>query len=199
MVKKSSSNREKLLSHLSRKQVLSAEELSKFISGRVILRRMVDGGEIISLGAGLYSTIQIDPFTAAVIAVARYYSNVTISNFTAMFIHGLSDEPVQKIDVDIDRTTSLKNSLMQVHRVVKTKIIGIKVFEFNGEKIRIYDLERTLAEAFMLDPGGPIFFKALKRYLKLKMGKPNSEQILKYDKVLSTKVLHHIMQELASA
>ncbi len=66
---------------------------------------------------------------------------------------------------------------------------------YHGYSIQIYNAERSLCDAYRVDRGA-IFFKAIKRYLK--MSKRHFENIAKYDKVLGTKVLRSIQQELAN-
>ena len=87
------------------------------------------------------------------------------------------------------------NKLLYVHRVTEARLFGISKMDLDGAKIMIYELERTLCEAYRLDPAGPEFFTALKRYLKQK--EPDTKRIKAYDKALGTKVLVHVMQELA--
>jgi predicted transcriptional regulator of viral defense system len=146
---------------------------------------------------GIYASTELDPFVAAVLATAKYYPSAIISGITALQIHELAQEYVEKIDVDISRGTSIRNKMLQVHRVPSQRLIGMMELKFHGSKIRIYDIERTLCEAYHLDPSGPLFFKALKRYVA--RGKVKASQIQKYDQKLKTHVLMHLRQELADA
>ncbi len=132
-----------------------------------------------------------------VLVTSRYYPNTVISNLTALVIHKLSDESLDRIDVDIDRSQTLRNRLLKVHRVSGSRKIGVSKMKFMGELIRVYDLERTLCEAYRMDPSGDLFFKAVKRYLK--RYKPDFNKIDKYDQKLKTKVLTHLRQELTVA
>lgn len=84
-----------------------------------------------------------------------------ISGLTALQIHGLAQEYVDKIDVDISRTTSLRNKILNVHRVPDSRIVGVTTVAVQGRAIRIYDIERSLCEAYRMDTGGALFFKAL--------------------------------------
>ena len=120
-----------------------------------------------------------------------------ISGLTSLVIHELSDESLDRVDVDMPRGTSIRNRLLNVHRVTVRNLIGIDKMDFHNQKIRIYDVERSLCESYRLDPSGPIFYKALKRYIKKYPPKP--EQIAKYDRILKTHVLKHLQQELADA
>lgn len=175
--------------------VLRSKDLETRLGSRVAIKRETERGEIQSLGSGLYASHSLDPMTAAVMAVAKYYPQVVISGRTALFLHKLSDHAVERVEVDIPKSTSLVNKLLDVHRVTEARLVGISKMDVDGAKVRIYDLERTLCEAYRLDPAGPEFFTALKRYLKRK--EPDTKRIKAYDSALGTKVLMHVMQELA--
>ena len=180
---------------LKRQKVMRASELVKYFGNTAQLSRKAESGAIIPLGTGIYASTNVDPFKASLLAAARYYPSV-LSGLTALVLHGLSDERIDRIDIDINRGKSLKNKLLNVHRVAKSRLIGAYSMKILGETVRVYDLERTLAEAYRLDKEGPIFYKALKRYIK--KGRINSANIHKYDKVLKTNVLMHLQQELAN-
>lgn len=186
-----------LMRFIRKGRIATSKELEKFVPARATLGRLTAEGKIQSLGAGIYATPALDPFIASVIAVALYYPKSILSHFTAMVIHGLSDERITRIDVDIERSGSIRNKLMAAHRVPASRLVGVEKMKFHGSVVRIYDVERTLCEAYLIDRGGPIFFKALKRYMK--RHKPNTAAILKYDGILRTHVLGHIQQELADA
>ena len=181
---------------LRRHQVVSTKELLPVLKNRVQIRRRAEAGEITPLARGIYASPHLDPFVGVVFAAARFYPDAVISNITALHIHGLSDERIDFVDVDIPRERSIRNSLLRVHRVPKGRVTGVTSMKYHGTRIRIYDLERALCEAYLLDPAGPIFFKALKRYLK--DHKPRTDLIKKYDAALRTEVLMHLQQELAS-
>jgi predicted transcriptional regulator of viral defense system len=177
------------------KSVVTTKELLRVLKNNIAIKRAVEAGEITSLGSGIYASFSLDPFIAAVIATSKFYPKAVISNITSLTIHGLGDERIDRIDVDIERSESLKNKLLHVHRVSKNQLIGISKIDFHGHKIRIYNLERSLCEAYKIDPAGPLFFKSLKR--SLKNHKLNATLIAKYDIALKTKVLTHLQQELA--
>src|SRR5690606_16878698 len=109
-------------------------------------------GQLIAVGSGIYAHPSIDPWTASVIAVANYYPKAVISNRTALVIHALSDERIDRVDVDIPRTTSIRNSILSVHRVSEDQIIGVCRHDFQGRKIRIYSRERALCDAYRIYP-----------------------------------------------
>jgi predicted transcriptional regulator of viral defense system len=189
--------KDKIIQHLKAKKIASFAELSRLGASGTLLKRLKDAGEISALSTGIYASIEIDPFTASIWATSKYFPEAVISGLTALHIHGLSEEYVEKIDVDIPRTSSLKNKLLQVHRVPEARIVGITSHLFQNRKIRIYDIERTLCDAYRIDPSGPLFFKALKRYIA--KGEVKIDLIQKYDQATKTKVLTHLRQELADA
>ena len=180
---------------LKRLKVLAHSELAKYGVNGVILKKLSELGQIIRIGSGIYASAELVPFVAAVLATATYYPDAVISGLTALQIHGLAEEFIERVDVDIPRETSVRNRMLNSHRVPAKRIIGVAILPFHDGKIKIYDLERTLCEAYRLDPKGPLFFKALKRYRAL--GQINPEQLAAYDRTLKTEVLTHLRQELA--
>lgn len=175
--------------------VLRSKDLERLLGSRVAIMRESERGAIQSLGSGLYSSPALDPMTATVVAVTKYYPQAVISGRTALFLHRLSDHAVERIEVDIPKSTSIANKLLDVHRVAGNRLTGVTKLNIQGFKVKIYDLERTLCEAYRLDPAGPEFFTALKRYLRRK--EPDTKKIKAYDLALGAKVLMHIMQELS--
>lgn len=186
----------KIFKVIKSKGVMRASELAPYVSTRAQLRRHVESGQLITLGSGFYAHPSLDPFAASVLAVAIYYPKAVISNISSLVIHGLSDERIDRIDVDIPRTSSIRNKLICAHRVPKKHLIGITKLTFQNHKIRIYSRERALCEAYSLDPEGPIFLKAIKRYVKSEI--VDIDQVSKFDKALRTNVLRSLTQELAN-
>jgi predicted transcriptional regulator of viral defense system len=189
------SKADKMTRFLAKSGVATASELVRILGNRMEIKRGVEAGLLHPLGSGIYAAPSLDPFSASVIAASRFYPQAVISNITALVIHGLSDESVPQIDVDIPRGKSLKNRLLRVHRVTASARVGETEMRYQGHSIRIYDPERTLCEAYRIDPDGAIFFKALKRYMKL--GRDETVRIALYDERLGTRVLARLRQEMA--
>ncbi len=175
--------------------VLRTNKLTEMSVTRAQIRRMVEEGVILELGAGFYAHPMLDPFVASVIAVAKHFPEGVISNRTALVIHGLSDERIDRIDLDIPRNRSIRNRLIHQHRVSDTRRTGDVQHEYHGQEIRIYSKERALCEAYLIDPEGHIFFKAVKRYLS--KGTPYTRAIAQFDPSLKTEVLRAVTQEMA--
>lgn len=174
--------------------VFSSKELSRALGNRTAIQRVVASGKLVALGAGYYSTPDLDPSVAQVLVVAKFYPKAVISGVSGLVIHDLSDEKRQKVTVDMPKSAPIRNAIMESRRVTKARFIGIEKQDYFGQILRIYDIERLLCDAYRIDKGA-LFFKAMKRYLKAH--KPQFEKIAKYDKALGTKVLRAIQQELA--
>jgi len=184
-----------VLKILERIKVAKLSELESHSLSPLQISRLAASGEILSLGAGFYAHPSLDPFVGSIIAVARYYPTAVISKATALVIHKLSDERIDRVDIDINRNSSIRNKLIRAHRTADSRLIGIEQTDYHGEMIRIYDRERSLSEAYSMDPDGDLFLKALKRYSSSQ--EPNTDKIAEYDKLLSTHVLRAIRQEMA--
>lgn len=184
---------DKILEILKRNKVAKASEFKHIRQSRSTLSLLARSGEVVSLGSGYYSHPSIDPFLASIVAVARYYPEAVLSKATALVIHGLSDERIDRIDVDIKRESSIRNKIIRTHRVAENYLIGIEEIIYQGHKIRIYDRERSLCEGYRMDPDGAIFIKAIKRYTASQ--KVEFDKIAKYDEKISTKVLRAVRQE----
>ncbi len=174
--------------------VFSSRELSRALGSRTAIQRAVAADKIVALGAGYYSTPDLDPSVAQVLAVAKFYPNAVISGVSGLVIHDLSDEKRQKVSVDVPQKHPIRNAIIQSRRMTKDRFIGVEKRDYFGHRIRIYDVERLLCDAYRIDKGF-LFYKAVKRYLKAH--KLQFEKIAKYDKRLGTKVLRAIQQELA--
>lgn len=189
------SGKQAALKALKRRLVMKAGELTVYVPNRNQLRRLAQAGELVDIGAGYYAHPSVDPFVGAVLATAKAFPDAVISNVTALVIHGLSDERIDRIDVDVPRRRSIRNKLVRAHRVSSRHLIGAVSQKFQGHRIRIYSRERALCEAYLIDPGGAIFFKALKRYVR--SGEVNPDPVATFDELLGTAALTALSQELA--
>ncbi len=85
----------------SKAAVFSSAELSKELGSRTAIKRAVDSHQLVALGAGFYSTPDFDPSVAQVLAVARFFPQAVISGMSALVIHNLSDEKLEKVTADL--------------------------------------------------------------------------------------------------
>lgn len=183
-----------LLKYLKKHLVAKTAELNKITKNRMAIKRAVNAGEIQNPLRGYYCLPSLDCFTAGLIIVSKYYKKAIISGITAARYYQLSDENLEKIDIDIPNTENIQNSFFNVKRINKNKLVGISKVNLLGHQLKIYDRERTLID-LKLKYSQAIFYKALKRYVKA--NKINTEKIREYEQNFSTKVLAAIAQELA--
>ena len=85
-------------------------------------------------GLGLFTLPEVEEGTAHFAAIKKLYSQCVISGKTALSLYDLSLDYIDKIDVDIPNRTSLANELLEVHRVVDSKINNVikRSFEEKG-------------------------------------------------------------------
>jgi predicted transcriptional regulator of viral defense system len=152
-------------------------------------------------GIGLYTLPEIDDGEAQFSALAKYFPKCVVSGKTALSLYGLADEYINKIHVDIPKTTNLKNDLFEVTRVHPDKIFEVieKTFQGVPIKIKIYSPERCLYEAYKFGDRSEIYLRALKRYRQafLRIGKEafQYKKIELIDKKLKSKILRDIIME----
>lgn len=184
-----------LIKILKKQKVMKLSELYLLVGNRTTVLRAAEAGVIQSLGGGYYASNELDPLVASIAMAVKYYPEGVISNRTALVIHGFAQDFIEKVDLDISRRKNIKNRFLKVHRVPDSRLVGIVELKYFGIKVKTYDAERTLAEAYRIEPSGGYFYKALKRYITA--GKVRPDLIKKYDEAVGTKVLQHLRQELA--
>jgi len=185
---------DKITKYLNKHVVAKTSELQKIAKSRMSIIRLAEAGLIQSPMRGYYCLPKVDPFTASLVIVSKYYKHAVISGISAAKFYGLTDESINKIDVDVLTSFNIQNSFLKVKRIGKNRFIGIKEVTLLKNKIKIYDEERTLVD-LRLKYSSAIFYKSLKRYIK--KGHVGFDKIKKYDQILSTTVITSIMQELA--
>src|SRR5689334_18583742 len=88
--------------------VFTSAELSRALASRTASNRAAGTAKLVALGAGYYSTPDIDPSVAQVLVVARFYPEAVISTISGLVIHYLSDEKLQKVTVDMPKDKPLR-------------------------------------------------------------------------------------------
>jgi hypothetical protein len=163
-----------LINILKAQKVISLSDATKVLGNNMAVYRLVDKGEIIKVypdGLGYFSLPDLEEGEAHFAIVSKYYSKCVVSGKTALSLYDLSLDYISSIDVDIPKTTNLSNELLNVHRVVETKINNVIERSFDNKgvpfKIKIYSPERTLHEAYKYYNGTDSFYYAIKQYRKL--------------------------------
>lgn len=165
---------------LKKHLVISLEDATKILGNDKAVYRLCEKGKLAKVepkGLGFFSLVGLEEGTAHFAIVSKYYSNCVISGKTALSLYDLSLDYISKIDVDIPNVTNLSNDLLNVHRVVESKISHVVKGKFEDKgipfNIKIYSVERTLFEAHKYYRGSDSYFYALKQYSKLFLDKKN--------------------------
>lgn len=191
------------ISLLQKQFVIRLDEATKILGNEKAVYRLVDKGELVKVlpdGLGLFTLPEIEEGTAQFAAVAKYYKQCVVSGKTALSLYDLSLDYIREIDVDISNKTNLLNDLLNVHRVVDSKICSVieKRFEDKGIpfEIRIYSPERVLFEAYKYYKGTDSYLYALSKYRELHLDKANPG--IQFDSILkiNRKVGHEMINLL---
>lgn len=117
------------------------------------LRRACDKGVIKKVGRGSYVLSQKEVHPGLDLAVvARAVPNGVICLRSALAYHGLGDTPRNTVDVAIERRAArprLDYPTLRVARLGGSAFTeGVERHAIEGVKVRIYSLEKTLADLF---------------------------------------------------
>jgi hypothetical protein len=196
-----SRKREKLISRIEKDLAINSKDARAILGHRMGVYRLAQRGIIVPIddakNLGLFTLPNIGPFEASFAALSKYYPDCVVSGPTCLSIHGLTDDYIGKIHVDIAHPKDLKNDLFSVHRVKRENINNVVNKSFKDQsiikKIKIYSPERSLHEAYKYFYGTDIFYKAIVRYRKnyLNRASPGAQYdtILKVNPVSGSKTV----------
>jgi hypothetical protein len=189
-----------LIPILKNEFVISLEDGIKLLGNDKALYRMVEKGDIKKVepnGLGYFTLPQVEVATAHFAIIKKYYTKCVISGKTALSLYDLSLDYIDVIDVDISNKTNLSNDLLNVHRIIDSKINNVIMRSFIDKAIpfdiRIYSPERVLFEAYKYYKGLDSYFYCMKQYKNLYLDKKNPgiqfDTILKINKKIGREIL----------
>lgn len=195
---------ETLRKTLERDIVISLKEGANLLGNDKALYRLVEKGQLSKVypsGLGYFTLPNIEEGTAQFAIVKKYYSECVISGKTALSLYGLSLDYITKIDVDISNKGNLANELLNVHRVVDSKINNVVERSFIDKGVpflvKIYSPERVLFEAYKYYKGLDSYFYCIKQYRKqyLNLESPGEQfnTILKINKKIGRSIIDLLM------
>ena len=167
---RSMNNKERIkeLLEASNDGMITAAQVTEAGLHRSVLQELVKNGEIYRFGRGLY--MKNSAWEDDLYLLQRKYGRGIYSHDTALYLLGHTDRTQAKYTMTFSKgynTSSLKQENLIVKRVLLENyefgIIEIK--SPSGNKIRVYDLERTLCD--ILRGNGSdvrIVGEAMKRY-----------------------------------
>ena len=180
--------------------VISLEDGVQILGNDRAVYKLVEVGGLKKVGPnglGYFSLPEVEEGTAYFAIINKYYPQCVISGKTALSLYRLSLDYIKKIDVDVSNKTNISNELLNVHRVVSSKINNIikRSFKDSGIpfKIKIYSPERCLFEAYKYDKGLDSYFHCLKKYQEIYLNKDNPgdqfDIILKINKKIGREII----------
>jgi predicted transcriptional regulator of viral defense system len=173
-----------ILKLINKNLFMTATEALKHGIGRMALSRMVAKGELLSTERGVYSTTLdwlTDPLKKYLPA-CTLYPEAIISGISALTYYDLTDEEERKIWITIPIHQVVRNAKYRAVRAQGSSYsLGIQTFKFGKRHVKIYDIEKTVVDAFKYQTE-EVAYKALKGYLKRK--EKNVNKLCRYAKKL---------------
>ena len=168
---------------------LMTAEVSAAGLPRAQLKQLVDLGEIYSYSRGIY--VQANAWEDEMFLLQQKYSRGIFSGETALYLFGYSDQTPSVYAMTFPQgynTPSLKEEKIFIKRVVlKNYSLGItEVNSASGNKIKVYDIERTLCDIMRGNDGNiQLIGKAMKKYVQSK--EKNFQKLIGYAEKLRVK------------
>lgn len=160
----------KVLKFIDKNIFITALEARKYGIGPMILSRMVAKEELFNTERGVYAKALdwlTDPLRKYLPA-CTLYPRAIISGISALTYYDLTDEEERKTGITIPINKVVRNPK---YRTIRSQglwySLGIQIFAFGKRQVRIYDIEKTIVDAFKYQTE-EVAYKALKGYLKRK-------------------------------
>lgn len=194
---------------LKKQTVISLSEASKILGNKMSVYRQVEKGKLSKVypdGLGYFCLPETEEGTAQFAVITKYYPDCVVSGKTALSLYDLTQDYIDRIDVDIPKSTNIKNELMNVHRVVESKIQGVIERAFEKKdinfKIKIYSPERCLHEAFKIYKGTDSFNYVIMKYCEFYLDRNSPgdqfDEILKHNKKVGRELIDFINLQIGN-
>ena len=159
---------------LLEKIVISTKEAVEVLGNRMSITRLCKKDIICPVGqkgSGYYTLPDTNDLKAILAVKSNYYPESVISGPSALTLHELGLDYIDKLDIDIPLEKDIKNQLFNTHRIIIRKIMYVINKEIQEIIVKIYSPERTLYEAYKQGKNSETFYRALKRYRTLYLDK----------------------------
>lgn len=161
---------DKLTKFLKLNTIITLAEAKKIGIGPMALSRLVAKEEIFRVEHGLYAK-ELDWLTDPLkkyIPACTLYPKAVICVISALTYYGLTDAEERKTWIALPAPKIIHNPRYRVIRPSGLAYrLGIEKHSFGTRAVRIYDLEKTVVDAFKYATE-EVALKALKGYLKTK-------------------------------
>lgn len=178
----------KLISN-SNDGVITAKMITENGIHRGYLTTMLENGELIKVGTGLY--LSADAWEDELYLLQLKYPRGVFSHETALYLHGFTDRTPAKFTMTFSHgygTEALRKEPIHTKRAIKEKFdIGITQLETPCKNIvRVYDIERTLCD-IVKGQGCDIQIvnEAMKRYAR--MSGKDIHKLMEYAEIMRVK------------
>ena len=178
----------KLISN-SNDGMITAKMITENGIHRGYLTTMVENGELVKVGTGLY--LSADAWEDELYLLQLKYPRGIFSHETALYLHGFTDRTPAKFTMTFSHgygTEALRKEPIHAKRAIKEKFdIGITQLETPCKNIvRVYDIERTLCD-IVKGQGCDIQIvnEAMKRYAR--MNGKDIHKLMEYAEIMRVK------------
>lgn len=185
------------IEQLLQKPLIRSDEAKSLGVSTSLLNHYVKTGRLRRVGRGLYASSehapQVDFQWEELAYTVLSIPNGVVCYTTALILHGLSDEVARQYWIAVPHDTSIaKRPHVRIVRMRNHKL-GTSKTKLGEVEIPIYDLERTLVEAFRAT-SPDIAIKALKQaFSNERKVKPSIPKMLDYAKKLRVKIEPYIL------
>ena len=164
-----------------------SEALKRGIS-RYMLYKLKDKGIIEQISRGVYRLAALPPIgNPDLITISLRFPNSVVCLVSALSFHGITTQIPHLVSVAIPRRSrppSLEHPPVQSHQFSEAAYTsGIETHQIDGVAVKIYNIEKTLADCFKFRNtiGMDIVLEALKLYRERK--KFDLTRLIKYGKI----------------
>ncbi len=173
----------------SKDGIITSKQISEQGIHRGYLTKMVENGDIIKIGRGLYMNSNI--WEDEIYILQTKFHRGIFSHETALYLLGFSDRVPHKFTMSFPQgysTHELENEPIYVKRIIKENFyLGIQQIETPYKNIvNVYDIERTLCD--IVKGQGcdiQIIKDAMKKYVSFKY--KDIPKLLEYSEILRVK------------
>lgn len=157
-----------LKKQLQKNDFITLDEARNFGISPMMLTRMVAKEELFRIDRGIYAH-DIDWLTDPLKKyrpVCALNPDAVVSGISALSYYKLTDQEERQIGITLPFNKKLKDPRYRMTRARGPNYaLGITVHHFGKHDVRIYDIEKTVVDAFKYQTD-EVAFKALKGYLK---------------------------------
>lgn len=146
-------NQERLLQYAKKKKLLRPKDLGNIKGVRVLISRLVESGELIKVGRGLYSLTAADyNEQQSLLETAQRIPRGVICLLSALRFHELTTQNPFEVWIAIEgmsRKPTLEFIPLRVMRFSRDAFTeGVEIKKINGSSLQVYNPAKTVADCF---------------------------------------------------